>query len=70
MYKRSDAMSYDTFTYIEDEPRIQLSKDNLYGGFALEIPNNYSSFINETIYYPKAYFKRVRIIPHSFLHFP
>ena len=30
---------------------------NFYGGFGLEIPDTYDPFSNDTIYFPKAYFK-------------
>ena len=36
---------------------MNITNENFYGGFALEDPNSYDPFIDETIYYPKAYFK-------------
>ena len=56
MYNHLDVMSYDTFTYISRNPSIKLSNDNFYGGFALENPRNYNSFLDKTIYEAKAYF--------------
>ena len=57
MLKKVDVVFYDTFTYEERPPSINLSADNFYGGFGLENPDTYEPFINETIYFPKAYFK-------------
>ena len=44
--------------YIENLPSIQLSPKNFYRGFGLEFPDTYDLFINETIYFPKVYFKK------------
>ena len=57
MLKKVDVVFYDTFTYEERPPSINLSADNFYGGFGLESPDTYDPFIDETIYFPKAYFK-------------
>ena len=46
---------YDSFEYYI--PSIKITPDNFYGGFGLEVPDTYDPFIDETIYYPKAYFK-------------
>ena len=58
MLKRKDATFYDAIEYLESPPSIQLTKDIFYGGFAVENPITYDPFIDETIYYPKAYFKK------------
>ena len=58
MFKKIDFVVYDTFAYIEKPPSINLTKDNFYVGLALESPDIYDTFIDETIYYPKAYFKK------------
>ena len=58
MFKRTDVTFFDTFMYEDKPPLIQLSSDKFYGGFALEDPYTYDAFIDEGIYYPKAYFKR------------
>ena len=58
MIKREDVIFYDTFENPEQPPSIHLTKDLFYGGFAVENPITYDPFIDETIYYPKAYFKR------------
>ena len=57
MQKKVDVIFYDTFIYEEKPPSINLSADNFYGGFGLESPDTYDPFIDETIYFPKAYFK-------------
>ena len=58
MIKRKDVLFYETFAYIEEPPSIKLTQDNFYGGFGLEDPKTYDPFIDETIYIPKAYFKK------------
>jgi len=58
MIKRIDMTFFDTFMYEDKPPKIKLTNDLFYGGFALEDPNTYDAFIDEGIYYPKAYFKR------------
>ena len=58
MLKKEDVTFYETNSYKEKPPSIQLSYDNFYGGFGLEIPDSYDPFIDETIYFPKAYFKK------------
>ena len=58
MIKKLDVSFYDTYTYEAEPPAIKLSSNNFYGGFALEHPITYDVFIDEGIYYPKAYFKK------------
>ena len=58
MLKKVNVTFYDTFTYAAEPPDIKITKDNFYGGFALEDPVFYNTFIDESIYYPKAFFKR------------
>ena len=58
MLKKIDVTFYDTFTYSAEPPKIKITKENFYGGFALEDPESYDVFIDESIYIPKAYFKR------------
>ena len=58
MLKRVDVTFYDTFTYAPEPPAVKITKENFYGGFALEDPITYDTFIDESIYIPKAYFKR------------
>ena len=56
-YKKSDFTTYDTFSYQEKEPSVKLSRDIFYGGFGIEDQSNYDPFIDDTIYYPKAFFR-------------
>ena len=60
MIKKIDVVFYDKFAYIEKPPSIKLNKDNFYGGFGLEDPETYDPFIDDTIYYPKAYYKKAK----------
>ena len=60
MFNKKDITFYDTYAYIDEPPVINVTNDNFYGGFALEDPNTYDAFIDETIYYPKAYFKSAK----------
>ena len=53
---KTDSMFYDTISYNDKPPSIQLSRENFYGGFALQ-NDNYDPIYDETIYYAKAYFK-------------
>lgn len=57
MLKKKDVTFYDSFEYLEGPPQIHLTKDKFFGGFALEHPITNDQFVDETIYYPKAYFK-------------
>ena len=57
LIERKDVKFYDSFDYI-NKSSINLTIDNFYGGFGLEDPETYDPFIDETIYYPKAYFKK------------
>ena len=57
MINKRDITFYDTFANLEEIPEIDLSNENFYGGFALQNPETYDNFIDETIYYPKAYYK-------------
>lgn len=58
MLQKKDVTFYDRFTYTEKPSKIKITNDNFYGGFAIEDPNTYDAFIDESIYFPKAYFKR------------
>ena len=60
MIRKIDFSFYDSFTYIQNPPSINITPDNFYGSFGLEDPKTYDPFINETIYYPKAFFKTAR----------
>ena len=61
MLKRVDVTFYDTFTYADKPPAIPLTHNNFYIAFALEDPITYNPFVDESVYYPKAYFKRAEM---------
>ena len=58
MIRKTEMIIYDTYSYTGQPPSIHLNHDNFYGGFALEDPKTYDAFIDERIYFPKAYYKR------------
>ena len=58
MMRKTDVTFYDTFTYATEPSKVKITKENFYGGFALENPDSYDVFIDESIYIPKTYFKR------------
>ena len=61
MLKKVDVTFYDTFTYADKPPAIPLTHNNFYIAFALEDPITYNPFVDESVYYPKAYFKRAEM---------
>ena len=61
MLKRIDVTFYDTFSYASKPPAVTITHNNFYIAFALEDPITYNPFIDEGIYYPKAYFKRAEM---------
>jgi hypothetical protein len=58
MIRKSDVTFFDTIIYEDKPPSIQLSNEIFYGGFALEDPKTFDPYIDEGIYFPKAFFKR------------
>ena len=58
MLQKKDVTFYDRFTYAEKPSKVRITNENFYGGFAIEDPNTYDAFIDESIYFPKAFFKR------------
>ena len=58
MLQRKDVSFYDTFTYADEPSKVKITNENFYGGFGIEDPETYDTFIDESIYIPKAYFKR------------
>ena len=61
MLKKTDVTFYDTFSYAPSPPQVPITHNNFYIAFALEDPNTYNPFVDEGIYYPKAYFKRAEM---------
>ena len=66
MLRRVDVTFYDTFTYSPTPPLVPVTSDNFYIAFALEHPETYSPFINEGVYYIKAFFKRAEMKGEEF----
>ena len=66
MLKKVDVTFYDTFTYADKPPAIPLTHNNFYIAFALEDPITYNPFVDESVYYPKAYFKRAEMKGDAF----
>ena len=66
MLKRVDVTFYDTFTYTDKPPAVSLTHNNFYIAFALEDPITYNPFVDESVYYPKAYFKRAEMKGDAF----
>ena len=67
MMKRVDVTFYDTFTYAPSPPQVPITHNNFYVGFALEDPETYNPFIDEGIYYVKAFFKRAEMKGDEFV---
>ena len=55
MLQKVDVTFYDTYAFTGEPPHIKLSKDKFYGGFALGDVYTLQTFIDDTIYYVKAY---------------
>jgi hypothetical protein len=55
MIQREDITFYDSFTNTEELPSIQITNENFYFAFAV-LNKEGKPFIDETIYYPKAYY--------------
>ena len=56
MIQKDDVTFYDTYAFTGEPPFIQLSKDIFYGGFALGNTSKLQTFIDDSIYYVKAYY--------------
>ena len=61
MLKKVDVTFYDTFNYAAKPPQVHITHDNFYVAFALEDPVTYDPFLDEGVYYPKAFFKRAEM---------
>ena len=55
MFRRVDITFYDSYSYADKIPSIQISNENFYLIFTLS-DGDYQPFIDETIYHPIAYF--------------
>jgi len=65
--RKMDVLFYDSFSYIKGHEPIKLSKDNFYGGFAIEDPKTYDTIMDESIYYPKAVFRSGKRIGNDWI---
>ena len=57
LLKRSDVTFYDSYAFTGEPPNIQLTKDNFYGGFALGNPLTLETYVDNSIYNVKAYYR-------------
>jgi hypothetical protein len=55
MIQREDVTFYDTYAFSGEIPYMNLSSDNFYGGFGIMDANG-NTFVDETIYYARAFF--------------
>ena len=58
MIKKVDVEFTDSNINPENPDSIHLTNENFYLGFAIEDPETYDTILDESIYYPKAYFKQ------------
>ena len=58
LIRKSDITFYETFIYESEPPKVKITNENFYGGFALQDPESYDVFIDEGIYIPKASFRK------------
>ena len=58
MLKKDDVTFYDTYAFTGEPPNIKLTKDKFYGGFALGNPLTLQTFVDDSIYYVEAYYRK------------
>ena len=58
MLKKDDVTFYDTYAFTGEPPNIKLTKEKFYGGFALGNPLTLRTFVDDSIYYVEAYYKK------------
>ena len=56
MLKKEDVTFYDTYAFTGEPPKIQLSNDKFYGGFALGNPLTLEPFVDDSIYFVRAFY--------------
>ena len=56
MFYKFDVTFYDTYAFTGEPPKMQLTDDKFYGGFALGNISTLETFIDDSIYYVKAYY--------------
>ena len=57
MLQKKDVNFYDRFTYAEKPSKVKITNENFYGGFAIEDPNTYDAFIDESFISLKLFLK-------------
>jgi hypothetical protein len=57
MFSRSNVSFNDSYAFTGEPPKIQLNKDIFYGGFALGNPLTLETFVDDSIYNVKAYYR-------------
>ena len=58
MFQKVDVTFYDSYAFTGQPPNIQLTKEKFYGGFALGNPLTLQTFVDDSIYYVQAYYRR------------
>ena len=58
MIQKVDVTFYETYAFNGEPPYLKLSKDKFYGGFALGNPLTLQTFVDDGIYFVKAYYRR------------
>ena len=56
MLKKEDVTFYDAYAFTGEPPKIQLSNDKFYGGFALGNPLTLEPFVDDSIYFVRAFY--------------
>ena len=56
MLKKDDVTFYDTYAFTGEPPKIQLTNDKFYGGFALGNPKTLETFVDDSIYFVRAFY--------------
>ena len=58
MLKKEDVTFYDTYAFTGETPNIKLTKEKFYFGFAIGNPLTLETFVDDSIYYVEAYYKK------------
>ena len=58
MLKKDDVTFYDTYAFTGEPPNIKLTKEKFYFGFAIGNPLTLETFVDDSIYYVEAYYKK------------
>ena len=58
MLQKVDVTFYDSYAFTGEPPNMQLTKEKFYGGFPLGNPLTLQTFVDDSIYYVQAYYRR------------